>query len=166
MPPRNHAGSSFRVPHGVFPYSLTPLCDLLSVLRLRPGKALGSALSAVKRPPEPLCGFPRCDLVQGRMVHAECANQRFALNHGIYRFTDGFERLVLVALRVLLLVPKALGDDAAWFSLGDENDLIYKAVLFLQNRQDLLTNGVSQFVRSSGLRSDFDDSGEHAGLLS
>ena len=103
----------------------------------------------------------RHDLVGCRGVDIECADHGLGVKKRPKCFLHFGVVRPVVLLRSLSGVPKANPNDSVVLSVGDENDLIDKAFLFLQDRQYLFIDGVGELLTLAWFRGYFDYPSEH-----
>src|SRR3954471_21904688 len=68
----------------------------------------------------------------------------------------------VIALCILLPLPKAQGQNMVRLGIGDKNDLVHKALQFSENWQYFVVNDFGKFPCFSWSCSQLDNSGKHS----
>jgi hypothetical protein len=105
--------------------------------------------------------FACSHLMAGKSINVEGPGYWGGLHQVGDQFVDPWKLFVCVALCILLILPKAQGENLVGFGVRYQNDLIHEPSSAFQDWQDFLLNGSCELSGFSIFGPDGNDSTEH-----
>lgn len=106
-------------------------------------------------------GFLCNDFVGYGGVDIKGSNHEPSFEQVLYRLLHCVELFARVALGIFSRIPETEREDAVRLRIRDDHRLIYESDLTLQNRQNLVIDGIAQLACFSGLAGDLNNPGKH-----